>query len=180
MTRLENIVELLRKMEGVIEIFPVNGEILNRLRQIESNVKATLDLDVKNTGLEECLRRKNIICIIKDGRFRPPPQPTVLLMGDDDIIMGKEIIPSDTYDYHQDDETVFLSDDFVLFRNKKPRCKEYFVMPPVSFPEVEEIEGVSGVVSCSPSPLGDLALRTAHGLRDDPKLASILIGFDVE
>jgi hypothetical protein len=34
------------------------------------------------------------------------------------------------------------------------------------------------VVSCSPSPPADMYVRATHGLPDDPKLASILIGYD--
>lgn len=180
MTRIEEVIGTLKLMEGVIEVFSVNGDILETLNKIESNIKATLDLDVKNTGLEECLTRQHIVCVIKDGRFRPPPEPTVLLVGDDDILMGKEIIPSDDTDYEDDDSVVFLSDDFIVYKDRKPKSKEYFLMPPVSFPEVERLDGMLNVVSCSPSPLGDMALRSSHGLKDDPRLASILIGFDVE
>lgn len=180
MTRIEEVIDTLQGMEGVIEVFSVNGDILDTLNQIESKIKATLDLDVKNTGLEECLNCQHIVCIIKDDRFRPPPEPTVLLVGDDGILMGKEIIPSDDTNYEDDDDVIFLSDDFIVYKDRKPRNKEYFLMPPVSFPEVEVLDGMQKVVSCSPSPLGDMVLRSSHGLKDDPRLASILIGFDVE
>lgn len=167
-------------MEGVIETFPVDGEIMEKLNEIESKIKATLDLDVKNTGIEECLNRQHVICIIKDKRFRPPPEPTVLLVGDDGIIMGKEIIPSDDTNYHDDDSVIFLSEDFIIYKDLKPKEREYFLMPPVSFPEVEALEGICNVVSCSPSPLGDFALRKSQGMNDDSQLASILVGFDMK
>lgn len=180
MTVLEDVVELLQTMEGVIEAFPVEGEVMERLNEIESKIKATLNLDVKNTGVEECLNRQHVICIIKDVRFRPPPEPTVLLVGDDDLIMGKEIIPSDDTNYKDDDNVVFLSEEFILYKNLKPKEREYFLMPPVSFPEVDALEGTCNVISCSPSPLGDLTLRKSLGMNDDPHLASILVGFDME
>jgi hypothetical protein len=178
MTVLEDVVGLLRTMKGVIEIFPVDGEAMEELNEIESKIKATLDLDVKNTGVEECLNRQHVICIIKDDKFRPPPEPTVLLVGDDGLIMGKEIIPSDDTNYHEDDNAVFLSEDFIVYKNVKPKEREYFLMPPVSFPELEALEGIFNVVSCSPSPLGDFTLRKSHGMNDDPHMASILVGFD--
>jgi hypothetical protein len=40
------------------------------------------------------------------------------------------------------------------------------------------MKGTKNVVSCSPSPLGDVFVRAVHGLEDDPKLASIIIGWD--
>jgi len=38
--------------------------------------------------------------------------------------------------------------------------------------------GMRNVVSCSPSAPSDAMLRKEHGFEDNPKLASILIGFD--
>ncbi len=58
--------------------------------------------------------------------------------------------------------------------------KECFLMPPVSFPELESMPGIADVVSCSPSAPADVMLRTMHGLEDNPKYASILVGFNVE
>ena len=51
-------------------------------------------------------------------------------------------------------------------------------MPPVSFPEVNEFEGAENIVSCSPAPPSDMYIRAKHGYEDDPKLATILVGFD--
>ena len=52
------------------------------------------------------------------------------------------------------------------------------MMPPVSFPELTTIKDVSEVVSCSPSPPGDIIIKTNYSLEDNPKLASILVGFN--
>lgn len=179
MTTMDEILELLSSLEGVVKVFPVEGEILKKIMEIESQVKAVMNIEVRNTGVEECLKRDHVICIIKDSRFRPPPEPTVLLVGDDGIILGKEIVPSDTHDYKNDENVIFLSEDFVVFTDRKPKKKEYFLMPPVRFPELEELEGVHNVVSCSPSAPSDYLLRKHFNLEDDPKLASILVGFDL-
>ncbi len=64
-----------------------------------------------------------------------------------------------------------------MYPERKGRAMEFFVMPPVSFPEISEM-GMKNVVSCSPSAPSDMMLREMHGYKDDPKLASILIGFD--
>ena len=40
------------------------------------------------------------------------------------------------------------------------------------------LSGTKNVVSCSPSPPGDMFVRSLHGLPDDPTLASILLGYD--
>ncbi len=173
-------IEHLKGLKGVAEAFELGPEIRELLLKIESGIKATMDIEVKNTGLEECLKRKHVLCIIKDKTFRPPPEPTIFLAADKDTILGQEILEKDRCDFEGLDNLVYLSEDFVVFTDRKARNKEYFLMPPVSFPELESVCGLRNVVSCSPSALGDLAIRTAQGLEDNPKLASVLIGFDLD
>jgi len=170
----------LRGLKGVAEAFELGPEIKELLRKIEGGIKATMDIEVKNTGLEECLKRRHVLCIIKDRTFRPPPEPTIYLAADKDTILGQEILEKDKCNFEGLDNLVYLSEDFVVFTDRKAESKEYFLMPSVSFPELENLCGLKSVVSCSPSALGDLAIRTAHGLEDNPKLASVLIGFDLE
>jgi hypothetical protein len=67
----------------------------------------------------------------------------------------------------------------VICHDGKAGKKAHFVLPPVPFEELEGLEGVSGVCSSSPSSMGDLYLKKSAGLEDDPKLASILVGFNV-
>lgn len=178
MVTINEVVSFISKMEGSRHVFPLMAEAKQNLLKIEESVKATFGIDCTNKGVMQCLARENIIVIIKDSRFRPPPEPTVLLVADDDMIIGMEIFPEQKAQYLGREDIVFLSDEFILFLDQKPKNKECFVMPPVSFPEVERMPGTKNVVSCSPSPPGDMYVRSLHGLPDDPKLASILLGYD--
>lgn len=178
MVTIDEVVDFISRMAGSRHVFPLKAEAKENLIKIEESVKATFGINCCNQGVMECLARENIIVIIKDSRFRPPPEPTVLLMADDGMIIGKEIFPEQKKEYQDKEDVIFLSDEFVLFLDRKPKNKEYFVMPSVSFPEVEKMAGTKNVVSCSPSPPGDMYVRSLHGLPDDPKLASILVGYD--
>ena len=75
---------------------------------------------------------------------------------------------------------MFLCSDFVVFTDRAQKSREYWMMPPVSFPELTKIKGVTEVVSCSPSPPSDIVIKKNYDLVDDPKLASILVGFNAE
>ncbi len=180
MVDLEKIQDTLSNLPGTIHVFPLDPSCTSKVIEIEKGIKAALGLEVKNLGLEECLQRQYVFCIVKDKRFRPPPEPTVLLIGDGDMIVGEEIVPSNKEKFKDMEDIIYLSDEFVLYTNKKPKNRECFVMPPVSFPELDDIPGVKNVVSCSPSGPSDMMLRQYHGLIDDPKLASILVGFDAQ
>ncbi len=178
MVTIDEVVDFISGMEGSRHVFPLKAEAKENLIKVEESVKASFGINCCNNGVMDCLSRKNIIVIIKDSRFRPPPEPTVLLMADEGMIIGMEIFPEQKKQYLEREDVLFLSDEFVLFLDRKPKNREYFVMPPVSFPEVEKMPGTKNVVSCSPSPPGDMYVRSLHGLPDDPKLASILVGYD--
>ena len=104
-----------------------------------------------------------------------------MLISDDGVILGEEVLPNRMKEFlaNNKEEIIWLSEEFVMYPDRKGNQREFFVMPPVSFPEVTEM-GMQNVVSCSPSAPADMMLREMHGYEDDPKLASILIGFDTE
>jgi len=178
MVSVEEVIKLLKGMEGSQQVFKLDDRSRLKLIEIENSVKGSLGITCRNLGVEECLKRQHVVVVIKDKRFRPPPEPTVLLVADDDVIIGKEIFPHDRDQYKDDENVLFLSEDFIVFLDKKPKSKECFMMPPVSFPEVSRLPGTRNVTSCSPSPPGDMFVRAMHDLPDDPLLASILIGYD--
>jgi len=176
---VEKAVEIIKEMTGTRLAFPLSEDTVEAIRKIEECIKSQIGLDVVNEGVRQCLRRQHVICVIKDTRFRPPPEPTVLMMGDTDMVIGREILPGEHTRYKEMENICWLGDDFVVFTDMVPKSKEYFLMPPVTFPELEQVPGVTNIVSCSPSPLSDIIIKNHHGLEDDPKLASILVGFDV-
>jgi hypothetical protein len=179
MAKVEQVIDLLQEMEGSVHVFKLDDATRKKVVEIEKDVKATLGISCANLGVQECLKRQNVIVVVKDSRFRPPPEPTVLLIADDgEVILGREIFPHERKDFEDQPNVIFLSEDFIVYTDRKPKTKEIFVMPPVSFPEVAALPGVKNVVSCSPSPPADMYVRATHGLIDDPKLASILIGYD--
>lgn len=171
---------MLSKMRGSINVFPLNQECRSKIWDIEKDIKAALGIPVINLGVEECLKRQYVICIIKNRAFRPPPEATVVLISDNQAVLGEEVLPHRKKEFLENnkEDVVWLSEEFVMYPGRTGGKKEWFVMPPVSFPEVSAYDGVSDVVSCSPSAPADMMLRQMHGYEDDPKLASILIGFN--
>ncbi len=131
-----------------------------------------------NSGFNEALRREHVIAIIKDPRFRPPPEPTVVLQSEDGKILGEEVFPTNKKDYEGRTDIVWLFESFVLFPEVMGKGKERFVMPPVSFPELNESNGCKDVLSCSPAPTTDKIMREANGYADDSRFASVLVAFN--
>jgi len=170
--------EIIRKMKGVVNAFQLDKTILDQMKAEEDKVRAMGNISVINQGFNEALHKDHVIAIIKDPRFRPPPEPTVLLVSNQGEIMGLEVFPFTAKQYQGREDVVWLSDAFVVFPGVKAVGGEQFVMPPVSFPELNESNGCKDVVSCSPAPTCDLLMRTYYKLQDDPKLASVLVGYN--
>jgi len=170
--------EIIRNMTGVLNAFYLDNVILNKLRDEEANVKGSMSIGVINEGFNEALKRERVICIVKDKRFRPPPEPTVILRGDDGAVLGEEVFPWTTHLYEGRNDLIWMGDGFVVFPHVAVKGGEAFVMPPVSFPELNDGNGCKNVVSCSPAPTSDVMIKNHYGLKDDPKLATILVAFN--
>jgi hypothetical protein len=181
MASMNDVLEMLKGMRGTVHAFVLNDDCRGKIWAIEKDIKAALGIPVLNKGVEECLRRQHVVCIIKKASFRPPPEPTVMLLTNTGVVLGEEILPPFKKKFVENvkEEYIWLSEEFVIYPERKGGSKEFFVMPPVSFPEVEQM-GMRDVVSCSPSAPSDMMLREMHGYQDDAKLASILIGFDCD
>jgi hypothetical protein len=161
--------------------------------QIEAERTGDL-IPVINLGVKECLERQYTVAIIKNTEFRPPPTPTVQFVDNKGNLLGEEIVNAEQKrKYEENGEAKLFQNDFVLLKDKNDieedlksqrleenPTKQAFVLPPVQFIEIEELEDTDDVVSSSPDPLADLFLKKYFGFEDDPKLASLLVGFDIK
>jgi hypothetical protein len=178
MAAIDEALVIIKGMKGTRITIPLTKKDIEEVLTTERGVKSQMGTKVFNVGLEETMKRDHVICIIKDVTFRPPPEPTVYMIDDEGEILGTEVLPGEHKRYKEMPNVLFLCQDFIVFTDKKQKSREHWMMPPVSFPELTTIMGVTEVVSCSPSPPSDMIIKANYGLEDDPKLASILIGFN--
>jgi len=177
--KLDDIQKVLSELRGVKYTFFLTRQMREGIGRIEKRYPSLGPLTVQNDGVIECLKRRYVACIVKDRTFRGPPHATVVLVNEEGKVIGREILRGEKMSEGPASKTIFLGKDFVIFYGKGSGKGARFVLPPVAFKEVEKIRGTSSVISSSPSTSGDLFLRESAGLDDDPKLASILIGFDL-
>ena len=176
--RLGEVLKVLSSIKGVRHAFYLSKDMRSGLARLERSYPSIGPLTVENDGVVACLARENVACIIKDKTFRGPPHPTVVLVNDTGEVIGRELLPGERLGAGIG-RTLMLGKDFVIFADKSGSKGARFVLPAVPFREVEEIKGTENVVSSSPSTPGDSYLRRKMGLQEDPKLASVLIGFDL-
>ncbi len=190
---LKEVIDTINPLRGVLSVGVVNDELRKSILKLEME-KAGEIIPVINMGVHESLNRDHTVAIIKNASFRPPPTATVQLVDNKGNILGEEIVNNNQKEKYKNDESAkFLNPDFVLLKDQKEieedlksenleknPTKQAFVLPPVQFIEVEELENTCDVVSSSPDPLADVFLKNYFNFEDDPKLASILVGFNVK
>ena len=177
--KLDDILRTISGLKGVRSVFMLDDAMRTGLARIEKAYPALGPLTIRNDGVFECLKREYVACIIKDREFRPPSVPTVQLIDEDGNVIGRELLPGEKLGVEKETRVIMLGEDFAIFFEKGRGKGARFVLPPVPFKEVEELEVAKSVCSSSPSTVGDLFLRESANLEDDPNLASILIGFDL-
>ncbi|HII40914.1 MAG TPA: hypothetical protein HA326_06845 [Thermoplasmata archaeon] len=167
----EAAVRTIRGLTGVhrVEFLePADCEALRARRTAEA---------AENRGVEEVLSRPRILCLFKDVGFRPPPEPTLLLVDDAGTVLGRELVPGDRPP--ADRRVAHLGKDFVLYAGARPRGAYHFLLPAVRFPELETIPRLVRVVSASPDTPQDEYLRSRFGVPLGREFASILVGYAV-
>lgn len=167
----EAVVARIRRLRGVLRVSFLDGSVRDALRARRTPEAA------ENRGVEEVLARERALCLFKDITFRPPPEPTVLLVDDAGTILGRELVAGESTP--PESRVAYLGKDFVLFAGARPRGAYRFLLPPVRFPELERMPRLARVVSASPDTPQDEFLRDREGVDRGKEYASILVGYDV-
>ena len=190
---LQEVIDTINPLRGVLNVGVLNDDVRKNILKIEMDKAGEL-IPVINMGVNECLNRDYTVAIIKNASFRPPPTATVQLVDNKGHILGEEIVSKEQREKYKNDKSAnMINPDFVLLKDQKDiendlkqdnleknPTKQALVLPPVQFIEVEELEDTCDVVSSSPDPLADVYLKNYFNFEDDPKLASILVGFNVK
>ncbi|MBR0271071.1 MAG: hypothetical protein IJQ68_03645 [Methanobrevibacter sp.] len=179
---MQGILKLLSSLDGVLGVFELSKRDILNVIDIESQRSEEL-IPVFNQGIQECFKRDCSVVIFKKGFFRPPPSPTLLLIFDGEVL-GHDIFTDSEKEKYRDDEDVkFLSDDFIIFKDvlhnhNLEKGNEYFVLPPVPFPELDGFDNISEVISSSPSTQSDEYLKEEYGYGQDSSVATIFVSFN--
>lgn len=174
---IQNALNIIKGLTGVRTAFVLDKEIMDQMLKEEATVQGSGGAAVDNQGVKEAFKREVVIALIKDPRFRPPPEPTII-MTTNGVTVGQEIFPWTAHEV-EGQNVIWLSDGFCIFVDRIQNAPSKFVMPPVSFPELNPSNGCKDVVSCSPAPTTDLMMRKHAGMEDNGKLASVLVGFNI-
>ena len=190
------ILDVLQSIPGVRRAVRLPDELRRKAVDLEARHEQSSAIPVRNLGVRLLADRTDCYALLKDSGFRPPRIPTVYLVEEDApegcahvltiagrryAVVGEEVMGGDgPYS-----ETVIpLEGSFVIFpdRRRGAGVPCMFLLPPISFPELEEeaaLMGISDIVSISPSLATDGLLRDSFGFPLTNDLATLLVGFNL-
>jgi hypothetical protein len=145
-------------------------------REAEVNGAAGGIMPFENRGVVEALAADMVFAALTGPMVGTPPRPWTLMLDEDDQVIG-EWLPAERIDeVKAGGRCIFLSSDFVMYKDRRPRGNGRFVMPymPLEVPrDARRLVGLCGA-GC-PSPPADTYIRSLLG---DPgsEVATLVLG----
>ncbi|MEM3061881.1 MAG: hypothetical protein QW265_05710 [Candidatus Bathyarchaeia archaeon] len=188
-SRVEEAIELVKKVllgvPGVMEVHRLDKKHFREILRLETLVERSMvGIRGFNEGLREVLSRQVVLAIAHLPNLRHPPEPIILWK------VGKEVVGEEVWEDKKIEELkkdlniIFLGKNFVLYKDKLTRLHKadsMLVYPPVRFPELEKIESIKDPVSVTVSTPADVYIKKEMGWNvNDPKIGTVLIGFNIE
>jgi len=169
--------EVLARVRGIGGV--VGAEFLAPADREALLARATVGASV-NEGVAATLGHDRVICLFKDASFRPPPAPTLLLVDAVGTVVGEESIPGVPASRPEGGRVELLGRGFVLWSSVRAQSPLRWCLPPVPFPELADVPGVSNVDSGSPDPVQDQYLRERFRIPGEVRCGSVLVGYDLD
>ena len=179
MSVIENAISYIKNTKGVIDVFPMDKELCNRIQTEEKSILTQSRNDYKNLGYEKAMEKKVKLCVFYDDTYIFCTRSIVRLMTEDGTVMGTSLLPDEIPEYQKRDDVIWISEDFVVFPNIIGKGREAFVLLPFDIPEMErDVPGVMNTVGSSPTSSSDIILKKAFNKPVIKGLNTMIIAFD--
>ena len=176
---VNEVMDYVRTVEGVIDVQPMDGDISRKIWDIEKSVRTKIDKDYKNIGYDIAMERKHRVCVFYDDTYIFGIRSILKLMTSDGTIMGTNLTPEQIPEYQNRDDVIFISEDFVVFTNVIGKGEEAFVLFPFEIHEIEDnVPGTKSVIGTSPTTSSDEVLKRKFNKPMSEGIYTMVIAFD--
>jgi hypothetical protein len=128
-----------------------------------------------NEGIHAALASDAVFAVTTGPMTNEPPAPWTIMVDEDDKLIGEWLPPSRIAEARESKRCIFLSDDFVMYKDPRPRGKSRFVMPFVCLPLGSDDSPFTVCGVGSPSTPGDEYIRSLMG-SPGTDVATLLLG----
>ncbi|MHC1680462.1 MAG: hypothetical protein AB9860_04320 [Methanomassiliicoccales archaeon] len=155
-------------------------EIERRERAAEGNGAVGGLMAFVNTGVWDVLTRQEVFVIVALPKVEIvyPQDHLVHIVDQKGQVIGEYLPEGKREGVELRENAYLLSEDFVLYGDVDIVGEPYFLLPPMSFPPLDEVPGVRRAVGASISTVSDDYIRSRLGYADT-KCWTHLVGYDL-
>jgi len=182
---MKSIISCLRKTPGIRKIKVLSDVERHSLLQVELSAEETMiGCCGFNEGLREALSRKFVVVCSTDMDFEWPNGPYVVLK-EGEVIVGFITDNVDRIKQQFDEKISVFVKDLVIFPERiqklrgGKRSPTLFIHKGFTLPEIEKKTKAKDVFLAFCTRAGDACLKQLLKEKEDPKIGSIVIGFNI-
>jgi hypothetical protein len=186
---LEYVLSTLRSCNGVLAARLLTDDERLHILRVEKQAEGKLFLEMcptVNRGVREALAREFAVGLVIDSEeFAYPHHPHMKLLCGDTIVGEQVKEPKRKAELRKDRATIFLWDNFALYRQRLPRNPEdrnrlRLVYEARSVAQLHDHACVTESVFGTPSTEGDGAIKTLLAItQQEPIIGTCIVGFNL-
>jgi hypothetical protein len=178
----ELVLAVLAQIADVIDLHELTPEEREEIKRLEDAAEeygaAGGTIAFVNEGVKKALESDRIFALTSGPMHRDPPAPWTIMVDAEDELIGEWLPSSRLEEAREGGRCIFLSEDFVMYKDRRPVGQARFIMPFVCL-GVEDAPGVSVCGIGSPSTPADMYIRSLMG-DPGPEVATWMVGVSLE
>ncbi|MDD4185104.1 MAG: hypothetical protein PHX75_00460 [Candidatus Methanomethylophilaceae archaeon] len=175
----ESVLTDLRSTKGVVTAELMDDEISCEVECSERAIRTQGGLEFRNEGYLEAMRRHVRICIFCTEDFEFPETPSIFYITGDGTVMGHEVMRHEMDAYLARDDLVWVSDNFIMYTERRGSGDEIFVSKAKEYPHIESYPGCTNGIIAIPAGPSDIALKSRYGVENRREIATAVMAFDI-
>lgn len=132
-------------------------------------------MEFVNEGVRAALACEVVYAAITGPMLDDPPHSWTVMLDSEDKLIGEWLPESRRDEVRESGTAIFLSPDFVMYKNPRPKGKSRFVMPFICVPLKDAGGGLSTCGIGTPSGPADEYIRSLMG-SPDKRTATLVVG----
>ena len=176
---LKEVLDVLGSIDSVKAAHVLEGEFCDQVMKAEGSVnECAFGMPFVNRALEEVCKRTVSLCLFTSGNFEDVTEHIMILEDARGNIVGHDVPKCMADDYKDNEEIVWLSDDFALYPNAD-LFKVNMIMLPNKAKFIGENEGIRDPVMLYPATTTDILLKEHFGVPLNERICTAILAFDI-
>lgn len=178
---LDDVVDFLGDVEGVLDIIVMDGDFSEIIRKEERSTKSATGMDVINCAYDEVMTKKHRLALIVDNNdfdAEKKDYSSVLMVNSKGDVVGRSLREEELAGYRSRDDIIWVSRDFIIFPDSVFDGEERFIIPAAQTSLLDSILEHTEVIMAHPCTTSDMMIKNRVGFDLSKQASTVVIGFD--